>query len=76
MSLILAYLPHDVLVGLVHLGEHLGLCGQLALDVRGAEDALQVQPVALTRQPLILANTQSCTTYDGLVYMCLVTSFM
>ena len=50
----LVHPPHDVLPGLVHLVEHLGLVGQLPLDVRGTEDALQVQPVALTGQPFIL----------------------
>ena len=45
---------HDVFVGLVDRREHLGLGRQLTLDVWRAEDALQVQPVALARQPLVL----------------------
>jgi len=47
-------LPHDVLVRLVDLHEHLGLGGQLSLDVGGGEDALQVQPGSLAVQPLVL----------------------
>ena len=48
--------PHDLLPALVDLSEHLGLVGQLPLDVRGSEYALQVQPVALALQPFILLN--------------------
>jgi len=49
-------LPHDVLVRLVDLHEHLGLGRELALDVRGGEDALQVQPGSLAVQPLVLKD--------------------
>ena len=45
--------PHDLLELLVHRGEGLGLMGQLALDVWGGEDGLQVHPVLLASQPLV-----------------------
>lgn len=48
------HLPHDALPGFVHLQEHLGLSRELPLDIRGCKDALQIKPVPLTRQPLIL----------------------
>ena len=46
--------PHDFLVGLVDGDEHLRLSGKLSLNVGGAEDTLQIQPVSLTNRPLIL----------------------
>ena len=52
---------HDLLPRLVHLDEHLGFVGQLPLDVRSTEDALQVQPVPLALQPLVL-NGKQCST--------------
>ena len=48
------HLSHDLLPRLVYLCEHLSLIWQLSLNVWRTEDALQVQPVALTLQPLIL----------------------
>ena len=50
----LVQLSHDLLVRLVDRHEHLRLGGQLSHDVGGAEDTLQVEPVTLTRHPLIL----------------------
>lgn len=47
-------LPHDVFVWLVDLHEHPGLGRKLSLDVWGREYTLQVQPVPLAVQPLIL----------------------
>lgn len=48
------HLPHNLFPGFVHLQEHLGLSRELPLDVWGAEDALQIKPVPLTCQPLVL----------------------
>lgn len=47
-------LPHDVLVRLIDLHEHPGLSWKLSLNVWGREYTLQVQPVPLAVQPLIL----------------------
>ena len=49
-------LAHDLFVGLVDRHEHLGLGRQLSLDVGRGEDALKIQPVTLTVQPLILKH--------------------
>ena len=59
----LVHVSHNLLPGLVHLGEHLGLVGQLSLDVGSTEDALQVQPISLAFHPLILTihAIQRCT---------------
>lgn len=48
--------PHDVLVRFVHLHKHPGFCRQLSLDVGGGKNTLQVQPVPLAVQPLILGR--------------------
>jgi len=42
---------HNVLPGLVDVGEHLGLCGQLTYDVGRGKDGLQVEPAALALDP-------------------------
>ena len=62
-------LPHDVLVRFVHLHKHPGFCRQLSLDVGGGENTLQVQPVPLAVQPLILGRIKDfCqNVYKGCV---------
>ena len=37
---VLVHPPHDLLPGLVYLGEHLGLVGELVLDVWSPKDTL------------------------------------
>ena len=49
-------LPHDLFPGLIHLKEHLGLRGQLPLDVWGVKNTFQVEPVSLAVQPLLLGE--------------------
>ena len=49
-------LAHDLFVGLVDRHEHLCLGRQLSLDVGRAENALEIQPVTLTVQPLVLKH--------------------
>ena len=42
---------HGLLKGLVDFEEHLCFCRKLALDVGGAEDALEIEPRSLAVEP-------------------------
>ena len=61
---------HDLLPTLVHLCEHLGLVGKLTLDIGGSKDALQIEPVSLTFQPLILCACGVCVFVCVCVCVC------
>ena len=60
------HFSHDLFPRLVDSHEHLGFSRQLPLDIRCAEDALQIQPVPLACRPFILPKNSTALTTNNM----------